>query len=78
MKPKLFSALAATTLLASGAALACDDMKMTDDGDGYSSKAARRSAAAEQTAARIRHRPTTCRWFARATRSARRTRSAGS
>ncbi|MCC7217801.1 MAG: hypothetical protein IT517_13570 [Burkholderiales bacterium] len=34
MKPTSLSALAAITLFASGAALACDDMKMTDDGDG--------------------------------------------
>ena len=34
MKPTLLSALVASALLASGAALACDDMKMTDDGDG--------------------------------------------
>ena len=34
MKPTLLSALVASALLASGAAFACDDMKMTDDGDG--------------------------------------------
>ena len=35
MKPTLLAALVSATMLASGAALACDDMKMTDDGDGY-------------------------------------------
>ena len=34
MKPTRLVALAVTTLFASGAALACGDMKMTDDGDG--------------------------------------------
>lgn len=34
MKPTNLSALAVIALFASGAALACNDMKMTDDGDG--------------------------------------------
>ena len=34
MKTTSVSALAVITLFASGAALACNDMKMTDDGDG--------------------------------------------
>ncbi|MFO1314162.1 MAG: hypothetical protein U1F58_01035 [Burkholderiales bacterium] len=34
MKPTHLSALVVTALFASGATLACDDMKMTDDGDG--------------------------------------------
>ena len=51
MKPTLLSALVASALLASGAAFACDDMKMTDDGDGYSPKASQRSAAADQNTA---------------------------
>ena len=34
IKPTRLAALAVTTLFASGAALACGDMKMTDDGDG--------------------------------------------
>lgn len=51
MKSTLLSALAASALLASGAAYACDDMKLTDDGDGYSSKAAQRSAAVERAPA---------------------------
>ena len=51
MKPTLLSALAASALLASGAAFACDDMKMTDDGDGYSSKSSQRAAVVDQTPA---------------------------
>ncbi|MEO8508545.1 MAG: hypothetical protein ABI593_13035 [Betaproteobacteria bacterium] len=51
MQSTLLSALAASALLASGAAYACDDMKLTDDGDGYSSKAAQRSAAVERAPA---------------------------
>ena len=35
MKPTLLAALASATMLTSGAALACDDMRMTNDGDGY-------------------------------------------
>lgn len=34
MKPTSLAVLAITALFASGAALACNDMKMTDDGDG--------------------------------------------
>lgn len=51
MKSTLLSALAASALLASGATYACDDMKLTDDGDGYSSKGSQRSAAVEQAPA---------------------------
>jgi len=35
MKPTLLAVLACATIAASGAAVACDDMKMTNDGDGY-------------------------------------------
>lgn len=34
MKPTFLSALVVFALFANGAALACDDMKLTDDGDG--------------------------------------------
>ena len=51
MKSTLLSALAASALLASGAVYACDDMKLTDDGDGYSSKGSQRSAAVDQAPA---------------------------
>ena len=51
MKSTLLSALVASALLASGAAYACDDMKLTDDGDGYSSKGSQMSAAVDQAPA---------------------------
>jgi len=50
MKPTSLSALAVTALFASGAALACNDMKMTDDGDGGHVHA-KRAATADQAPA---------------------------